>query len=99
MKFVATRKSEQNRTVLDPWSVVHFASGLAAGLARVDRRLALGAAIAYEFIEQGLERKRIGQEMFHVAGPEAPVNALADVALFGVGLVLGERWNRSGETE
>ena len=32
MNLVARRKSEQNKAVLDPWTVVHLAVGLAAGL-------------------------------------------------------------------
>jgi hypothetical protein len=32
MRIVATEKAHQNRAVVDPWTVVHFASGLALGL-------------------------------------------------------------------
>lgn len=31
-QIVATHRSEQNLAMIDPWTVVHFSSGLAAGL-------------------------------------------------------------------
>lgn len=99
MRVIATEKAHQNRAVLDPWSLVHFATGLAAGLARVDRTVALGAAIAYEFVEQDLERRQFGQELFEVQGPESLPNTVADVVLFAAGHVLGEWWNRTGSDE
>ncbi|MDT8369015.1 MAG: hypothetical protein RQ745_07390 [Longimicrobiales bacterium] len=95
MRVIATEKAHQNRAVLDPWSVVHFATGLAAGLARVDRTVAIGTAILYEFVEQDLERRQIGQDLFKVQGPESLPNAIADVALFAAGHLLGEIWNRT----
>jgi len=97
MRVIATEKAHQNRAVLDPWSMVHFGAGLAAGLAEVDRRVAIGAAIAYEFVEQDLERRELGQELFDTSGPESTANAVADVALFAAGMVLGRIWNRTGQ--
>lgn len=96
MRLIATEKAHQNRAMLDPWSLVHFATGLAAGLAEIDRRIAVGAAIAYEFVEQDLERREIGQELFDTAGPEAAANAIADVVLFAAGHIVGQLWNRTG---
>jgi len=96
MKLVATEKAQQNRAVLDPWSVVHFAAGLAAGLTDIDRAPAISAAIAYELVEQDLERRDIGQELFETSGPETVANAVADVVLFAAGHLLGELWNRTG---
>jgi len=95
MKIVATKKSQQNRAMLDPWSVVHFATGLAAGLTEVDRTKAIGAAIAYEVLEQDLERRKLGQELFETSGPETVPNAIADVVLFAAGHLLGQLWNRT----
>lgn len=83
MKIVATKKSEQNQAILDPWSIVHFATGL-------------GAAIAYEFVEQGVERQEVGQELFESSGPESVGNAIADVVLFAAGHALGRLWNSTG---
>lgn len=95
MRLVATEKAHQNRAILDPWSLVHFATGLATGLADIDRAPAIGAAIAYELVEQDLERREFGQELFDTAGPESIANAVADVVLFAAGHVLGELWNRT----
>jgi len=95
MRLIATEKSQQNRALLDPWSIVHFATGLAAGLAEIDARAAIGAAIAYEFVEQDLERREVGQDLFETSGPEHAANAAADVALFAAGLLLGRLWNRT----
>ena len=95
MRILATRKAHQNHAVLDPWSLVHFATGLAAGLAAIDRVPALGAAIAYEVVEQDLERREVGQRLFETSGPEAISNAVMDVLLFAAGHALGEAWNRT----
>lgn len=97
MRIIATEKAHQNRAVFDPWSVVHFATGLAAGLADIDGRVAIGAAIAYEFVEQDLERRELGQELFDTSGPETTANAVADVALFAAGMILGQIWNRTAQ--
>jgi hypothetical protein len=95
LKIVATQKSDQNRAVLDPWTVVHFASGLALGLVSAPREGSVGAALAYEVVEQWLERQRAGQEFFETAGPESVANALVDVAVFTIGHRLGTLWNRT----
>lgn len=95
MKIVATRKPEQNRAVLDPWTVVHLAAGLAAGLMAVPLSRAMSAAIAYEVVEQWLERSPWGQELFETHGPEILPNALADTAVFLAGHRLGDLWNRT----
>jgi len=94
VKIVATRKSEQNRAVLDPWTIVHFATGLAFGLVSAPRDGSLGAALAYEVAEQWAERRRVGQQLFDVSGPESLANAVVDVAVFAAGHHLGTLWNR-----
>lgn len=96
MKLLATRKRDQNRAVVDPWTVVHFGTGLALGLMEIPLRTSLTAAVAYEAVEQVLERRRIGQELFEVSGPESIPNATVDVAVFLAGHLLGRRWNRTG---
>ena len=90
--ILALTKSDQNRAILDPWSVVHFAMGLAAGLIKAPRGPALAAAVLYEFAEQGIEAS---SAFFGVSGPEILPNAIADVALFALGQELGKRWNSS----
>jgi hypothetical protein len=93
MKLIATRKSEQNRTALDPWTAVHLSWGLALGLMGVPLRRALTAAVAYEVAEQVFERRDWGQALFVTSGPETLTNALVDTAVFVVGHTLGTGWN------
>lgn len=95
MKIVATRKAEQNRAALDPWTMVHLAAGLATGLMAIPLSRAMSAAIAYEVVEQWLERGAWGQELFETHGPETLPNALVDTAVFFVGHRLGVLWNRT----
>lgn len=96
MKLVARSKAEQNRAAVDPWTIVHFASGLAAGLTRTPLPLALAAATAYELAEQVAERRKPVQKLFAVSGPETLVNSLTDLAVFVLGHRLGGWWNASG---
>jgi hypothetical protein len=95
MKIVATRKSEQNQAILDPWTVVHFGAGLALGLVSMPKAPAIGMAVGYELVEQWAERRELGQEFFDVSGPESLPNAIVDVAVFAMGFYLGKLWNRS----
>lgn len=96
MKLVATEKPEQNRAVVDPWTVVHFASGLAAGLMGIRRDWSISAAIAYELAEQYAERQGWGQDLFETSRHESLPNAAADVVVFVLGHWLGEAWNGTG---
>lgn len=84
---------------MDPWTAVHFAAGLAAGLTRIPLRWSLGAALLYEIGEQVLERRRVGRELFAVSGPEIPANVAMDVTVFAAGALCGERWNRTAENQ
>ena len=93
MKVIATRKRHQNRAAVDPWTVVHFASGLAAGLMDIPRSLSFPAAVAYEIAEQYLERTEAGEEIFETKGPETFPNVAVDLAAFALGQWMGERWN------
>ena len=93
--LVAQRKADQNQAVLDPWTVVHYASGLAAGFAGVNYRTAIIAAVGYELAEQVFERTEFGQSFFNVSGPERGANAIVDVIVFAWGYKAGERWNRT----
>jgi len=94
--LVAQRKSEQNKAVLDPWTVVHYASGLAAGLMGINYRTAMIAAIGYEVAEQVFERTDFGQRFVNVSGPERGANAVVDVLVFAWGYKAGQRWNATG---
>jgi hypothetical protein len=93
MKLVATKKGEQNRAIVDPWTVVHFATGLAAGLVDMPRGWALSAAAAYELVEQYAERQDWGQDLFETSRAECIPNAVVDLAVFAAGHYLGELWN------
>ena len=92
-KLVATRKADQNRVAFDPWTAVHFSTGLALGLMAVPLGRALAAAVAYELVEQALERLPWGRALFVTAGPEVLANAVVDTVAFAVGHGLGQRWN------
>lgn len=95
MKVIATRKSEQNNAAIDPWTVVHFGFGLAAGLMDFSYTASFLAAAAYEIFEQGLERSEFGQDLFETSGPENFPNVVVDLGVFGLGIWLGKRWNAS----
>lgn len=95
MKVVATRKDDQNVAALDPWTLVHFSSGLALGLMEVSLDRAIGVAVGYELVEQYVERREWGQDLFETSRPERPVNAVMDLVAFGVGHWLGGLWNRT----
>lgn len=98
MKLLASTKSQQNSAILDPWSLVHFSAGLAAGLMRLPLQMVMPTAFAYELVEQVLERHRLGREVFKTAGPESPGNAITDIALFALGHWMGEAWNRGSQS-
>ncbi|MEX2466136.1 MAG: hypothetical protein WD995_04455 [Gemmatimonadota bacterium] len=98
MKLVATEKREQNRALVDPWTAVHLAAGLAAGLVGVRRDVSLSTAVAYEVVEQYVERQGWGQEFFQTSRHESLSNAVIDVAAFALGHWLGEAWNGSGRS-
>jgi hypothetical protein len=96
MKIVATEKAEQNRAALDPWTLVHFASGLALGLVNAPLKLWLPLAATYEVAEHYLEKSEAGQELFETAGPEVVPNAILDLVAFAAGHQLGRLWNKTG---
>ena len=96
MKLLATRKADQNRASIDPWTAVHLSAGLALGLLDVALSRALPGAVVYEVFEQVFERSRAGRVFFRTPGPESFPNVLVDVAVFAVGHALGRRWNATG---
>lgn len=91
MRLIATNPGQQNEAAVDPWTVVHTGAGLAAGLLHVNFWAALGAAVAYEVIEQYVERTGRGAQLFRTSGPESAANVVVDLAVF----VLSYRWGRS----
>ena len=98
MKVIATKKPEQNRVAVDPWTAVHLSAGLVLGLMEVPRRWAFAASLTYELAEQVFERREWGKEFFKTSGPETLPNAVMDTTALLVGHWLGRRWNRTGPT-
>jgi hypothetical protein len=96
VKLIATGKPDQNRTIADPWTLVHFSAGLALGLINAPLKWSLAAAIGYELVEQYIERSEEGKEFFDTVGPEIVPNAILDLAVFAAGHQLGQMWNRTG---
>jgi hypothetical protein len=97
MKWLARSKPDQNHAVIDPWTAVHFSTGLAAGLMNAPPVQAMSAALAYEVAEQVMERKELGKELFQTAGPETFANVVTDMLMFAAGMWLGRRWNATVE--
>lgn len=95
LKLVATRKSEQNEAVLDPWTGVHIGAGLAAGLMGMTFTSSMLLAVTYEFAEQAFERSDQGKQLFKTSGPEHALNAVADVVVFAAAWYLGNAWNQT----
>lgn len=95
MKLIASRKADQNRAAVDPWTVVHFAAGMAFGLMNVRLDHAIGASVTYEIAEQVVQRFEWGQELFDTSGPETLPNSLVDSAVYLAGYRLGRMWNRT----
>lgn len=96
MKLIARSKEDQNKAVVDPWTIIHFAAGVAFGLLDVSLRRSAIASIAYEVAEQYIERKRWGQRFFRTSGPESIGNATMDLVVLIAGHQLGTWWNRTG---
>lgn len=96
MRWFARAKPEQNRRPVDPWTIVHFAAGLAAGLLGLRFRWAMAAAAGYEVVEQALERTEAGKEFFETSGPEVLTNSAVDLVVFAGGHALGRWWNGTG---
>jgi hypothetical protein len=93
--LIAQSKKDQNEALIDPWTFVHFAIGLAAGLMGVSTGAALAGAVIYEAIEAPLESGPTGQKLFNVSKPESPGNQVVDVLVFAAGHAAGAAWNKS----
>lgn len=81
-----------NDKPIDEWTLVHAFAGALAGMFGVRTSVALGAAVAYEVVEQAIERTPEGQRVFGSSGPESLANAATDVVVFAamhaIGLML-----------
>ena len=95
MRLIATRKSEQNEALADPWTLVHAGTGLAVGLMGFGLGAALLGALAYELIEGPLERADFGKNLFNVSKPEVLGNQVVDVGVFMLAVAAGRAWNKT----
>lgn len=93
MPLLALSPRDQNVALLDPWSAVHLAAGLALGLVGVSVPVATGIAVAYEGAEYAAENSSEQvRRLFRVSGPETLTNQIVDIALLALGAELGRRW-------
>jgi len=93
--LVAQNKEDQNLALIDPWTVVHFAAGLAAGMMGFSAGAALTGAVLYEVAEAPLERAEFGKNLFNVSKPETTGNQVVDVLIFAAGHAAGQAWNKT----
>lgn len=91
--LVARRKSDQNIAAIDPWTAVHFAAGLGAGLMNLPFGPTIAAGALYEIVEQGIESQP--DNIFNVSGPENAGNVFVDMLVLAVGWRMGQAWNRT----
>ena len=95
MDLIAWKKSQQNSSLLDPWSLVHFSTGLAVGLMGIGMGPAITGAVLYELAERPFEKADFGKNFFNVSKPESPANSVVDVLVYSIGVLAGHRFNRS----
>jgi ABC-type lipoprotein release transport system permease subunit len=95
VNLIATSKGTESLALLDPWTLVHFSIGLAAGLVGLSAGVAVGAAVAYELAERPFEHTKLGQNAFNVSQPESTANQVVDVFAFAAGHAAGAAWNRT----
>lgn len=99
MKILATNKSEEDKALIDPWTAVHAGVGLAAGLLGLNFFWSMAGAAAYEVVEHHVQKNKLGHQIFGTHEPEVLGNAITDVGIFGIGWWLGDKWNKTGDTE
>lgn len=84
-------KHPDDYAVLDPWTVIHFSSGLATGLAEVTMLRAIGIALTTDIIYSLLLSQRSG--LLRKREVEPLSNKAADFAAFALGNYMGRRWS------
>lgn len=84
------RTPDQNRTLVDQWTIVHIATGVLFARLGIGLSPAIAYALIYEILEQFVERSGAGEQLFGSTGPEAIGNALVDLAAFLGGYGLGK---------
>ncbi len=91
MNLVAVTRSEQDTALLDPWTIVHFAIGLGAGLLDINGWIVGGIAAGHELLERRPQTMK-----FWKSKPETIGNVTIDMATVMLGWYLGKRYNRTG---
>jgi hypothetical protein len=92
----ALSSKDQNSALLDPWSLVHLASGLALGLIGVGLPVVASLGVAYEVAEFAAETSQPSvRRFFRISGPENLGNQVVDVALLVAGAKLGHLWRQT----
>lgn len=99
MKFFATTVADQNLALFDPWTVIHTAAGLFAGLVGIPFVPSIAAAIGYEVFEQMAESRPWGQKIFRTSGAETKINLVSDVIVFGLGWWWGDYYHRKDKKQ
>lgn len=88
MKIVALHKEDQDRAIFDPWTVVHFATGLGLGLLDINFYLTMGASVLHELLELRPETMK-----FWKSKPESIGNVTIDLVTVALGWYLGQAYN------
>jgi hypothetical protein len=89
MRLFAKHRGDQ--AAIDPWSAIHFSSGLATGLGDVSLGKAVAIAVASDLLMAYFTSQKTG--ILRTFADEPPINKVIDVALFAFGNHLGRRWN------
>lgn len=69
-----------NQKPVDGWTAVHVMAGIGAAAIGLPWWLAIGGAVAYEFLEHRVESDP--DNVFGTSGPEVLSNAIIDVLVF-----------------
>ena len=96
MNLVAWDKKDQNKALIDPWTIVHGGVGLAAGLVNIPMGWAVTAAVFYEIFEYSARHERQMRKFFVVSAPESLPNQVLDVVVLAVGVWAGHKYNEQG---
>lgn len=80
---------EVNSDAVDPWSIVHFLTGVAAGQV-VSFPVYLGLATAYEVAEYAHEYPK-GSAIFGSKRPESMTNIVMDMILGTLGYMIAQK--------
>jgi len=81
---------EENKSVLDKWSIIHSLVGYIAGKKNINFKWFLTAIISYEIFEYAIEYPH-GSKIFGTVRPESGVNLISDLVLGVVFYKLGNK--------